>query len=300
MKFSLPSGLWTGLFAGVNLTAQRKFEGRRDLRFHPMGVDNPAWLSRKQIDTFNREGYLSGIPVYRGRQVAANRRYLDGLLAKVRESGLDSYIINGWQHCCEGLYELCTNPAIVEIVGDLLGPDVICVGAHAFCKLPHDPKQVSWHQDAAYWPLTPSKIITAWLAIDDVDRENSALRVIPGSHRIGELTTELSETDENNVLTERVPEAERLGDPVHLELKAGEISLHSDLMLHSSEPNRSNRRRCGVAIRYVSPDVRSLLDGWAAHSIWCRGSDRYGRWANVPRPEGDQIPPGISTAGKNG
>jgi ectoine hydroxylase-related dioxygenase (phytanoyl-CoA dioxygenase family) len=271
-------------------TAQQRFAGKRDLQYHRMGVEDPSRLSREQIDSFNSDGYLSGIPIFEGEEITANRRYFDGLLAMVQAAGLDSYVINGWQHCCEGLYELCTNPLVVETVGDLLGPDVICMGAHAFCKLAHDPKQVSWHQDAAYWPLTPSKIVTAWLAIDDVDRENAALRVIPGSHLIGELTTELSENDENNVLTEKVPEAERLGDPVHLELKAGEISLHSDLMLHSSEANESDRRRCGIAIRYVSPDVRSLIEEWAPHSIWCRGGDPGGQWANVPRPVGDAIP----------
>lgn len=271
-------------------TAQQRHVGKRDLHYHTMGVANPRRLSRTKIDAFNEKGYLAPIPIFKDDQVQANRRYFDGLLQMVQAAGLNSYAINGWQFCCAGLYDLCTNPLIVEIVGDLLGPDVICMGAHFFCKLPHDPKQVSWHQDAAYWPLTPSKIVTAWLAIDDVDRENAALRVIPGSHRIGELTTELSEDDEDNVLLEKVPDAESFGDPVYLELKAGEISLHCDLMLHSSEANTSDRRRCGVAIRFVAPDVRSLESGYTDNSIWCRGGDSSGQWANVPRPTGDSIP----------
>ena len=53
---------------------------------------------------------------------------------------------------------------------------------------------------------------------------------------------------------------------------AGQISLHSDWILHGSEPNRSNRRRCGPAMRYLSADVRAY-DGWNANSIWCRGTD---------------------------
>ena len=48
--------------------------------------------------------------------------------------------------------------------------------------MPGDGKTVSWHQDASYWPLTPSKSVTLWLAIDDADTENAAMRVIPGSH----------------------------------------------------------------------------------------------------------------------
>ena len=275
-------------------TIQQQFAGMRDLRYHPMGVEDPGRLSREQIDGFNKNGYLPGIPIFHGADIDANREYFDRLQAMAESVGQDNYAINGWQYCCEGIHDLCTNSIIVDIIADLLGPDVICLGAHFFCKLPHDPKQVSWHQDAAYWPLTPSKIVTAWLAIDDVDLENSALRVIPGSHLIGELTTVLSENDESNVLTEKVPEAESLGDPVHLVLKAGEISLHSDLILHSSEPNNSDRRRCGVALRYFSPDVRSRIDGWVTHSIWCRGGDPSGHWVNVPRPVGDTIPGSIA------
>ena len=35
--------------------------------------------------------------------------------------------------------------------------------------LPQDVRQVAWHQDASYWPFTPARTVTAWLAIDDAD-----------------------------------------------------------------------------------------------------------------------------------
>ena len=149
-----------------------------------------------------------------------------------------------------------------------------------------------WHQDAAYWPFSPSKGISAWLAVDDVDRSNAALRVIPGTHLIGELTTELSEKDEGNLLSEKVPDAEDFGEPVYLELTAGQMSIHSDLLLHGSTANESDRRRCGVVIRYCTPDVRGIVSpfGWKEQSLWARGEDPTAYWANVPRPEGDSIP----------
>ena len=77
--------------------------------------------------------------------------------------------------------------------------------------------------------------------------------------------------------------------PVALEMRAGQISLHSDWILHGSEPNRSNRRRCGLAMRYLSADVRAY-DGWNTNSTWCRGTDAGGHWANHPRPDGEDIP----------
>ena len=45
-------------------------------------------------------------------------------------------------------------------VEDIVGPNIIAWGTHFFCKMPNDPKVVPWHQDASYWPLTPSKTVT--------------------------------------------------------------------------------------------------------------------------------------------
>ena len=98
---------------------------------------------------------------------------------------------------------------VVAIVADLIGPSVVAWGSHFFCKMPRDGKAVSWHQDASYWPLTPSKAVTVWLAIDDADRGNACMRFLPGTHTLGHLTYKLSETDEANVLNQTVPDIVR-------------------------------------------------------------------------------------------
>ena len=173
------------------------------------------------------------------------------------------------------------------MVGDLLGDDVIGWGGHFFCKMPGDGKRVSWHQDASYWPLTPSKTATMWLAIDDADPENANMRLIPGSHQKGHLTYRMSKEDEDNVLNQTVDDAETYGDaPVDITLKAGQASIHSDLLLHGSEANASERRRCGLTLRYCAADVRAQM-GWQDKGIVVRGSDRSGHWTNQERPESD-------------
>ena len=87
------------------------------------------------------------------------------------------------------VYDLLTHPKIVACVKDLIGENVIGWGAHYFCKMPHDSQIVGWHQDAGYWPLSPSKTVTVWLAIDDATVENGAMRFIAGSHHLGHLGT---------------------------------------------------------------------------------------------------------------
>jgi ectoine hydroxylase-related dioxygenase (phytanoyl-CoA dioxygenase family) len=142
---------------------------------------------------------------------------------------------------------------------------------------------VAWHQDASYWPLTPSKTVTVWLAIDDADVENACMRFIPGSHHLGHLTYRSSQSGEDNVLDQTVENAEQYGKPVDIELEAGEISIHSDLLLHGSNANNSDRRRCGLTLRYCAAEVRAHL-GWNGKGVVVSGDDPTGHWANLPRP----------------
>ena len=258
----------------------------RDLRFHPCTNPHPQTLTPAQLDAFNREGYLKGIRIFETGEIADIRAYFDDLLARTLAAGGDSYSISTAHLRHARVYDLLTHPRIVAYVRDLLGDNVIGWGSHFFCKMPGDGKRVSWHQDASYWPLTPSKVVTVWLAIDDATVENACMRYIPGSHLLGHLTYTLSENDESNVLNQTVSDAESLGKPVDVELAAGEVSIHSDLLLHGSEANQSTRRRCGLTLRYCPADVRASL-GWNAKGVVVSGTDVSGHWMNPPRPEAD-------------
>lgn len=257
----------------------------RDLSFHPCANPAPKVLTPEQIARFNRDGYLMPLRLFDAAEIADIRRYFDGLLAKYTAEGKDSYSISS-AHLRHGrVWDILTNPRIVAIVNDLIGPDVVGWGSHFFCKMPGDGKTVSWHQDSSYWPLTPSKAVTVWLAIDDADRGNACMRYIPGTHVLGHLTWKLSETDEANILNQTVPGVEKFGDPVDVELRAGEALLHSDSLLHGSEANVSTRRRCGLTLRYTPAEVRAYL-GWHEKGVAVAGTPAA-HWANRPRPEED-------------
>jgi ectoine hydroxylase-related dioxygenase (phytanoyl-CoA dioxygenase family) len=259
---------------------------QRDLRFHPSTTTDPKTLTSEQILAFNRDGYLTGLRIFSKEEIAGIRGYFDELLARTLAAGGDSYSISTAHLRFGRVYDILTDRRIVALIKDLLGEDVIAWGSHFFCKMPGDGKRVSWHQDSSYWPLSPSKAVTAWLAIDDASVENACMRFIPGSHHLGHLTYTLSENDEANVLNQTVVGAETLGQPIDVELKSGEISIHSDLLLHGSEANQSNRRRCGLTLRYCPASVRAEL-GWNAKGVIVSGHDDSGHWANPPRPSVD-------------
>ena len=220
----------------------------RDLRFIPLGVDEPRVLTYGQIRRYNKAGHLFPVDIFSPTEIAEIRAYIDDLLPRALAAGWDKYQVVNWHKHCRGIWDIVTDSRIIAVVSDLLGDTVILRHSHLFAKLPGDPKRVSWHQDASYWPLTPSRVVSAWPAIDDVDVDNSAMQVIGGSHHHAQLTFRDSTATENNVLSQTVDSAADYGDaPVALEMRAGQISLHSDWILHGSEPNGSNRRRCGLA-----------------------------------------------------
>lgn len=258
----------------------------RDLRFYPCTNDHPRRLTREQVAQFNRGGYVKDIRIFEPAEADTIRRYFDDLLARVLAAGGDSYSISSAHLRYGKVYDLLTHPRIVACVCDLLGDNVIAWGSHFFCKMPRDGKAVAWHQDASYWPLSPSKAVTVWLAIDDADRGNACMRFIAGSHHYGHLTYRPSDSTEHNVLNQSIDNAEQYGTVVDDDLRAGEISLHSDLLLHGSEANHSDRRRCGLTLRYCAAEVRAGL-GWSAKGVYVSGSDPSGHWANRARPDND-------------
>jgi hypothetical protein len=286
---------------------QPKWE-ERELRFHPSDPAAAQALTCGQVSHFNDEGYVTGLPVFDGEQVGANRTYFDGLLAQLETVGGDSYALD-WCHLyCAGVYDLCRRPAILRYVRDILGDEFVCWGAHYICKMPHDRKSVAWHQDSGYWPMTPSNTVSAWIPIDDVDRENAAMSVIPRSHRKGIYGVRKSDESDGNIFSQIADVADsELDQAVCFEMPAGQMSLHSDLLLHGSGENRSDRRRCAIALRYAAANVRATtprldarpfppaLQGimnnrpWNRRSIHCLKGDPSGHWADVPRPTGDDV-----------
>ena len=257
----------------------------RCLKFHPAAVGRPlSVLTAQQLEGFNAQGFVKGLRIFDAGEISGIRLAFDAILEEVSAAGGDSYSISS-AHLSYGLaYDLLTDARIVSCVRDLLGEDIIGWGSHFFCKMPHDGKSVAWHQDASYWPLSPSKTVTVWLAIDDADVENACMRFIAGSHWKGHLTYRPSSPEEHNVLNQTVENPGQYGVEVIDDLGAGEISIHSDLLLHGSAANDSDRRRCGLTLRYCTPDVRAA-NGWNAKGVVVSGSDPDGHWGDPPRPQ---------------
>jgi ectoine hydroxylase-related dioxygenase (phytanoyl-CoA dioxygenase family) len=191
------------------------------------------------------------------------------------------------------LDELVRMPTVLDAVGDILGPDILVYSSSFFIKEPHDPAFVSWHQDAHYWGLNSGDVVTAWIALNHSDTENGAMRVIPATHL--EDMPHVDTFAANNMLSRGQEVAVDLGGRawVELALQAGEMSLHHVGLVHGSEPNRSDRRRVGIAVRYMAPHVKQTISATDGATL-VRGTDRFNNFEHEPSPVADMAPEALA------
>jgi hypothetical protein len=171
------------------------------------------------------------------------------------ESLICPHIPSGGRHGAQAAaawFEYATQPVILDLVEQLIGPNIILWGSQVFCKPERIGREVPWHQDGQYWPIRPLATCSVWIALDDVDADNGCMRYIPSSHLRERVYTHRVSDRPGLVLNQEVVadqfDAGTARDDV---LRAGEFSLHDVYLIHGSNPNRSERRRAGFVVRYM-------------------------------------------------
>ena len=192
-------------------------------------------------------------------RAAAYRDRFDELEARKGEEFCEFELLDA--HFDERLaWDICTNSKILDCIEALIGPDILLMATHFFCKFGPRREFVAWHQDVTYWGLEPARAASAWYAVDDSRRDNGCMRVVPGSHRDG-VRRHGTSPDAGNLLS--INQAIHLTQAEHeaavdIELEAGQFSIHDGLIIHGSSPNRSSRRRCGLTSIYLPANVRQV------------------------------------------
>ena len=255
-------------------------------------------LTASEIETYRRDGLV--VPSFRLGEAKLAR--LEAAVERLVAANPDvppEYLIG--PHIARpddrdpGLHreflELCLDPAILDLVESVIGPDIILWSSGVFCKPASVGREVPWHQDGQYWPLRPLATCSVWIAIDDSLPENGCMRYIPGSHAARRLYAHEHAGDGDLVLNRRVAPSEFDAASARDDaLRAGEVSIHDVYLIHGSNPNRSGRRRAGYVMRYLpgttfydrEMDVGQSSDigisDFAKRPIWlARGADRTGR-----------------------
>ena len=247
-------------------------------------------MRQDAVQTYAEQGFLSPLDLFSESEIEHFRACFDELEDRegreMCEIGLQARHLDE-----EFIWQMATDARILDAMQQLMGEDIMLLSTHFFCKYP-DPgatKFVAWHQDVTYWGLQPPEAQTVWVAVDDSDAENGCMRVIPGSHKHG-IATHGKSVKVGNLLSinQEIPdELVDTSQAFDLELKAGQISIHDGQLYHASNPNISDRRRCGLTLRYIAPHVAQVeLNslGTRYPTILLRGEDRYNNFPAQKMP----------------
>jgi hypothetical protein len=246
----------------------------------------------EQVEFYRKNGYVKFGRIFTREEMDALRDHVDEMIAALpegkRPEELDVPHFNDpW------LFRYLNHPRVLDVIEDFIGPDIVLWSSHFIAKPKGDGKAVPWHTDGSYWGdrLQPMKVITLWLAVDESTVENGCMRVIPGSHMEVARVADMYEPVDlkRNVFNSRIKqECMDESQAVDLELQVGECHFHDAWTIHGSNPNFSNKRRCGYTMRYMPADVVHQPKEWSSsHRIYLlRGEDRTGgRNVYSPIPE---------------
>ena len=188
------------------------------------------------------------------------------------------------------LFRYATHPGVLDVVEDLIGPDIVLFTTHFICKPAGKGQRVPWHEDSAYWAgmVTPmDEVVTLWLALDPSTSANGCVRFVPGSHLTPDGTYVPVRDRADAVFPsemEASASARAEATAVEAVLAPNHCSIHHAKTIHGSRPNRSDQRRCGLTLRYFSAKATWLYQQRDPlfDVFLVRGQNRAGNRYGVP------------------
>lgn len=148
------------------------------------------------------------------------------------------------------------NPQIGFLAAQLLRTDIVQVWHDQILhKPPNGGKVVTWHQDWNYWQLvTPSNMVTCWIALDDVAENSGPMEFLEGTHKMG-LFERPPVISGENAMEPKMPDGQRVRK-VQVTIPAGHATFHHCLTLHGSGRNFSAHPRRAFVIHIMDGHCR--------------------------------------------
>ena len=222
---------------------------------------SPAVLTDEEVDRYHRHGFI--VPRYKlsAFDVARLQELTIQLIEEnphLRDKFMTGPHVKNWG--TQGLksprasewLDMARHRDILDIVEQLIGPDIILWGTTLFYKRALEGPAMPWHRDAAYWPITPLATASVWIAVFDSVIENGCLRFIPGSHLPKRFGRHI-EDDRPEVMFHHIMAEDEFDEGLaqDVELEPGQMVLFDVYMTHGAHPNTGSRPRAGYALRFM-------------------------------------------------
>ncbi|MDP9334406.1 MAG: phytanoyl-CoA dioxygenase family protein [Actinomycetota bacterium] len=148
---------------------------------------------------------------------------------------------------------------IVDVVVDLLGPNVKFHHSKLNFKAPRGGEEVKWHQDIQFWPHTNYDLLTVGVFLEDVEPGMGEVGFVSGSHN-GPLFDLYDGDAWIGALADADLSTAGVEHASYPTGRAGTITVHNCRTVHGSSPNRSNRARPLLLQTYAPADAYAYTD----------------------------------------
>lgn len=252
----------------------------------------PKVLTKAQIDRFHEDGCLFPVRALSETEADTARQRFERFYTRFPEHSakldVKANIICPW------VTELCRTPRILDVIEDLIGPDILCTSSNFRFKLPGGRTHAGWHQDGKYIQMAPNLTLMV-VALTDFTEQSGCVQFIPGSHRWGYLEHNETDPDPDSILDRQQKIVDSFDESLAVPavLKPGEMSLHQPGVIHGSRPNRADFTRIAWIADYM-PTHGRVLSGNKAGAMLMRGTDHYHHFEEESAPDAEASPAAIA------
>ena len=244
------------------------------------------------LEAYEHDGLIACLDVISPERAAQYASKLEAFIGRYRHHpSYPDWTYGKSELLLPWVVDLAAETKLLDAVEQLIGPDILLWNAFLPVKPPHSAGYFGWHQDATYWPVTPTeRMVSAWVALGPVGSDGGGMRMIPGSHLRGLLPHEKT-YDQSSMLRrgQHVSVSVEEEDALDIELCAGQASLHHTLTVHGSGANRTGRWRLAASFNYAAPEVRPV-PGHEDCAMLLRGRAVDSAFVLETKPDSDLSP----------
>lgn len=221
-------------------------------------------------ETYHRDGFLvvpglfnaSEIQLLKSETAAifrGERGEIEGLLPvnndDTDEDVLRRYVAIHFPHkLSTHIKEALGHPGVIQVLKAIVGPNLKAMQSMLFVKGPGKAGQ-AWHQDEYYIPTRDRSLVGVWIAIDDANLKNGCLWIIPGSQKSGYMMQRVPNIDSEFADVDTIDVSTWNGQPIPVEVKAGDVVFFNGYTLHSSRKNHTaDCFRAALVNHYMSAE----------------------------------------------
>jgi len=232
-------------------------------------------ISQADVAFYREHGYVVVPDLVEPAMLARLQRVIDGFVERARAVGANDDVYDlepshrpdrprvrrlKKPHALDPAFdELMRSEPILSVSRQLLGPAVRLYGSKLNIKAPEYGSPVEWHQDWAFYPHTNDDVLAVGVMLNDCQRENGPLMVMPGSHQ-GPTWDHHADGYFCGAIDPHACPLD-FSKAVALTGRAGACSFHHVRLVHGSAQNTSALPRQLLLYELAAADAWPLVTG---------------------------------------